>query len=331
MKFTAHTLIKRILVMTVAATLAAGCQCSGNHESNTAIVRYEQLLFDTPHDGLAEALVQFDNQFNSPLLNVAPGDENFMNMLYDFVNDSTMRSIYNTTENKYPDLQWLEKELAAAMSKAHKANPEIEPYKVATFVSGYFDYNNRLLCDRTSRTLVISLDQYALQSFSQYSYFGLPMYLVELSDSIYIATDIMAEIASQYIATPAESNMTMLDMMIAKGKMLYFLDIVMPNKDDRLKIRYSEEQMEWMQDNEKNVWAYFIQHQLLFEKDFNRFHNFVDEAPKTNAFKDSAPRTTEYIGWQIVRNYMNNNKVSMQELFADTDSQSILAASKYKP
>ena len=128
-----------------------------------------------------------------------------------------------------------------------------------------------------------------------------------------------------------EQNSTMLDLMISEGKVLYFLDQVMPKKDNRLKIRYSEEQMEWMKANESNVWAFFIQNNLLYEKDFSRYHNFVDDAPKTNAFKDSAPRTTHYIGWQIVRKYMENNKCSMKELFNNTDSQAILAASKYKP
>ena len=96
-------------------------------------------------------------------------------------------------------------------------------------------------------------------------------------------------------------------------------------------MRYSEEQMEWMRRNESNVWAYFIQNNLLYEKDFSRYHNFVDEAPKTNAFKDSAPRTPQYIGWQIVRKYMERTKCSMKELFANTDSQAILQASQYKP
>ena len=115
------------------------------------------------------------------------------------------------------------------------------------------------------------------------------------------------------------------------AKLRLFYDQVMPKKDNRLKIRYSEEQMEWMKANESNVWAFFIQNNLLYEKDFSRYHNFVDDAPKTNAFKDSAPRTTHYIGWQIVRKYMENNKCSMKELFNNTDSQAILAASKYKP
>ncbi len=89
--------------------------------------------------------------------------------------------------------------------------------------------------------------------------------------------------------------------------------------------------MDWMRENEGRIWAYFIQNELLYEKDYNRYHNFVDEAPKTNAFKDSSPRTTQYIGWQIVRKYMENSKSTLKDLFANTNSQEILTVSKYKP
>ena len=67
-------------------------------------------------------------------------------------------------------------------------------------------------------------------------------------------------------------------------------------------------------------------------KDRVQFQNFCDEAPKTNAFgDDSAPRTTDYIGWQIVRRYMKKSGATMQQLFDETDSQKILSESGWRP
>lgn len=300
-------------------------------EGDIEIARFETVLFDTPVDQLREQLVAFRTRYPSPLLNIYPDDANFMAQLQGFTSDSIMRSIYGIVHNHFDNLVWLEKELTQALQKASKENPDIDMQYFATFVSGYFDYTQRILADRESKSLLISIDQYALKYMEPFSYFGLPMFIVSISDSSYLASDIMAEIARQYIATPDENQITMLDRMVMEGKVLYFLDQVMPKKEDFLKIRYTSEQLEWCQKNEPMIWAYFIQHNLLYEKDFNRYHNFVDEAPKTNAFKDSAPRTTDYIGWQIVRNYMKNNKCSIKDLFDNTDSQSILQASKYKP
>lgn len=311
--------------------VACGSKNRTGNNNNVEIVRYEQILFDTPADKLPDALRKFQTEYSSPLLNIYPDNEQFVSQIADFTSDATVRDIYDITQKKYGDLHWLEKELSAALKKARSLYGEFVFDQFATFVSATFDYSQRILAHPESKSILVSIDQYALGDMEKYSYFGLPMYIVELSDSAFLASDIMAEIARQYIAVPDEKDVTMLDLMVSEGKVLYFLDQVMPRKDDRLKIRYNNEQMEWMRANEGRVWAYFIQNELLYEKDFSRYHNFFDDAPKTNAFKDSAPRTTQYIGWQIVRKYMENTNTSMKELFANTDSQAILQASKYKP
>lgn len=324
----------KILFCSLLSTIALAA-CSGkSHRGDVAGIqfdRYEQVMFDTPSDRLTDALRKFQSEHDNPLLNIHPDDQQYMAQLYDFVNDNTVRDIYEITQKRYGNLHWLEKELSGALKKAKSLDDDIDIDHFATFVSGYFDYSQRILTDRNSKSLLLSIDQYALGDMEKYSYFGLPLYIVELSDSVFLASDIMAEIARQYRAMPDEKDLTMLDLMVAEGKVLYFLDKVMPRKDDRLKIRYSEEQFKWMQANEGRVWAYFIQNEMLYEKDFSRYHNFFDDAPKTNAFKDSAPRTTHYIGWQIVRKYMENTNSTMKELFANTNSQAILQASKYKP
>lgn len=324
-----------LFIFSVLGTaLLSGCrggQPTEHKEGNIEIARFEKVLFDTPVDQMRERLTDFRNQYSSPLLNIYPDNADFMAQLQGFIADSIMQRIYTISQQHYDNLSWLEEELTKALKKAAKEDADISMEHFATFVSGFFDYSQRILADRDSKSLLVSIDQYAVGHMEQYNYFGLPMFIVTLSDSAYLASDIMGEIARQYIASPEESQITMLDRMVMEGKVLYFLDVVMPKKADHLKIRYTPEQLEWCQRNEGMIWAYFIQHNLLYEKDFNRYHNFVDDAPKTNAFKDSSPRTTDYIGWQIVRNYMKNNKCSMKELFENTNSQSILQASQYKP
>ena len=337
--------LKRLIIITLILVGLASCGRGSNKEIE--ILRFEQVLFETPAEQLPAELQKFDEQYRSPLLPIYADDANYMSQLGQFIADPTVRDIYEITNKQYSDLGWLEQELGEALGKAADIDDEIDIEHFATYISGLSDYEDRIAVDRESGSVRISLDHYAVGGMEKYSYFGMPMYIVGLCDSAYLASDIMAAIARQYVAMPEENTqtqsstqafkhssnqtITLLDIMISEGKVLYFLDQVMPKKDDALKMRYSEEQMEWMRRNESNVWAYFIQNNLLYEKDFSRYHNFVDEAPKTNAFKDSAPRTPQYIGWQIVRKYMERTKCSMKELFANTDSQAILQASQYKP
>lgn len=327
--------MKRLIKLTALLLLAttfffSTTSCRKSKTKDIHIIRFEQLLFNSA-DQLQPALQQFSTQYPSPLLPVYPNDPAYMTQLQQFVADPTVRDIYKITTSIYPNLQWLEKEVGSALAIASELDNDIDINIFATYISGLSDYEQRVAVDVPSQSVRISLDHYAVKGMQKYSYFGLPLYIVEHCDSSALAVDIMAAIARQYIAMPDEKDVTMLDIMISEGKVLYFLDQVLPRKDDAAKIRFSQEQLEWMRRNESNVWSYFIQNNLLYEKDFNRYHNFVDEAPKTNAFKDSAPRTTHYIGWQIVRLYMDNTHCSLKELFENTNSQSILQTSQYKP
>ena len=105
----------------------------------------------------------------------------------------------------------------------------------------------------------------------------------------------------------------------------------MPDMAQELKIRYTADQWNWAVENEGNIWGYLLQNKLLYETDWNRIRGFVNEGPQTPQFTNSAPRLADFIGLQIVSAYMENNKMSMPDLFANTNSQMILTQSKYKP
>ncbi len=321
----------KALIFSALSVVAFGGCGDKDEKIDITLHRFERVLFDNEPAVMADSLRAFQRQFPSGLLTTYPDDPYYMQQVAGFTGDSIVQAIYRITSSRYSDLGWLEEELGKALGKARKLDKEIAITHFATYVSCSFDYGNRVRASREDSSVLVSIDQYAIGGMEQYSYFGLPLYLVQLSDSAYIAADVMAEIARQYIAAPKDGSPTMLDMMVAEGKVLYFLDQTMPDAEPSLKMRLSDEQLEWCRKNEPMVWAYFIQHELLYEKDYTRYHNFIDEAPKTNAFKDSAPRVALYIGYQIVKNYMEQSGDSMAELFAATDSQALLAASKYKP
>jgi uncharacterized protein YjaZ len=58
----------------------------------------------------------------------------------------------------------------------------------------------------------------------------------------------------------------------------------------------------------------------------------MTDGPFTSGFAEESPaRTGSWLGWQIVKDYMDNNDVTLKELLKDTDSQKILEKSGYKP
>lgn len=319
-----------IILFTLFAFLTSlTTSCKQKPVEAVPLHRFEQVLFSTPADQLPDKIANVRNEFSTDLLNLQPDNPDFMNLLIGFTEDPVMRDIYHIVDSVFGDMQPEAQQLAAALDKAKSLYPTVRYDKIYTFISGAFDYNMRVGCN--SHELIISLDQYILPYTAKYNYFNSPLYLIHQSDRKYLLTDCMAAIARQHIAIPSDREMSLLDYMVSEGKAIYFAQQTLPDAPDSILMRYTSEQMDWMLRNEEHVWAYFLQSKLLYETDYMRFHNFIDDAPKTNAFPDSSPRTTEYIGWQIVSQYMKKTGISVQQLFEETDAQKILSQSNYRP
>ena len=122
--------------------------------------------------------------------------------------------------------------------------------------------------------------------------------------------------------------------MIHEGKKLYLLDLYLPLKSDVLKIGYTDQKYDWAVTNEEQVWKYFIENNLLFSTDTKLNKRFLEDAPFSKFYlsedKNSPGRIGQRIGLQIVRSFMQNNKVSMQEMIK-MDAKELFEKSKYKP
>lgn len=315
---------RRLYILTTVAILLAGC--SGQTENSVHFNRFEHLLFNTPLPQLQKTLLDSLPRYSTPLLNVAPADPQFMQVLAGFVSDPEVRRIYNVTDSLYGNLAWLEAELSRALERSHKLIPELQYTDFYTLVTADFnDYSNRVFCSLDE--LAISIDRYAVGELPG----AVPAYIENISRREYIAADCMAAIARAHIALP-DGDLTLLDYTVAEGKALYYVQQTLPHTHDTILMRYTGEQLAWMKDNVAPVWGWLIQNKLLYSTDIGQFHNIIDDAPHTNAFGQvSAPRTTAYIGLQIVSRFMKKSGATMQQLFDNTDSRAILTASGWRP
>lgn len=316
----------QLAVLALVATMSA---CRHTSDEAVQLHRFEKVLFDTPVEQLQGKLLSVGSEYGTELLNIRPENPEYMQMLAGFVQDPTMREMYRLVDSVFGDMQEESVALGKALAKAQELSPTLRYDKVFTFISGMFDYDMRVGCN--SHELVISLDQYVLPYTQKFNYFNSPLFLVQQSRPQYLVADCMEAIGRQHIAIPQEGEMTLLDYMVAEGKAIYFAQQTLPDTPDSILMRYSKVQMEWMKKNESNVWSYLLQNKVLYDIDYMRFHNLIDDAPKTNAFRDSSPRTPYYIGWKIVSQYVSNTGASLDELFEETDSQKILSQSNYRP
>ena len=122
--------------------------------------------------------------------------------------------------------------------------------------------------------------------------------------------------------------------MIYAGKEAYLKDVLLPTYADADKIGFLPEQITWCVENESYIWRYFIDKKMLYNTDQKLVTRFLTPAPFSKFYleidNESPGRVGAWMGWQIVRAYMEKNKISIQELLA-ADAKTIFEQSHYKP
>ena len=298
------------------------------------IYRFEQSLFATNKQKIdndillwEKRLGSFFESFNFEILRTHSKQANYKNELLQFTAHPDMREAYDTLIEKYPNIDFLEKELTIALSKYSKHFPK---KKIPTLITYFSGFNFGVVTNDT--VLAIGLDYFLGKNCSFYKRLNSPEYMKEMNQQRFILPFCFEAIANNEFGQ-FDNRTDFLSQMIFKGKIMYFLDLVLPEISAADKLRYSKTQFNWCQENEKNIWTFFIEKELLFSTEIKRFNSYVNYAPFAKGMPKDAPgRIAYFVGWKIVNDYMENNPTSsLQALMQNTNSQEILQQSGYKP
>jgi len=292
------------------------------------ILRYEQALFKLDPVNINQDLKKIQKDYYI-FLEGNLNDPVKVVQIKSFINDPLIKETYKDINNVYKNLSYFDENLKLSLLRIKKTLDNFEIPKIYTYISGFIYEKPVIYLDTV---MMIGLDCYLGKNYKIYSYYNIPAYTTEFMEKEYIVRDCIFAIGEDIVPQP-KKNRSLLDLMVYRGKILYFTDLVLANTPDSIKIKYNTNQLEWCRKNEANVWAFFIEKNLLFSTDNNVVKKFMAEGPFTSAFSKNSPaRIGEYIGWQIIRAYMKKNpKLTFNELIKIEDSQHILNASSYKP
>lgn len=185
----------------------------------------------------------------------------------------------------------------------------------------------------TSTNLIgISLDKYLGVTSRFYEQMALPLYKRRNMHPAKIVPDALYAWAVTEWPKADNAN-SLLSRMIQEGKTMYFLDAMLPEVHDTLKIGFTRKQIEFCKKNEAPMWTYLAEHKLLFSTDRMGIKGYTDDGPYTSSFGNQSPaRTGVWLGWQIVRSYMEQHpEVKLPDLMDNQDYQEILNQSGYQP
>ncbi|HTA60996.1 MAG TPA: hypothetical protein VK835_01010 [Bacteroidia bacterium] len=300
------------------------------------ILRLDQDIFFIKPDSFETSAnkmkVKYGNFYNSFIFNVINHGEEHDSVykaLKFFVQDKDMKEVFNQTQTIFTtqEISDIENRLADGFKHLKYHLPQTAlPKQYVSFISG-FNCNVSTI----DSTMGISLEAYLGSQNKFYQMLQLPKYKTRCMNKDYVVADaVRGWLIHCYDKNEQLNNL--LNHMMFYGKLYYALDAALPNVEDSIKIQYSTTHMQYCKTFKKNLWAYFTANNRLYNNDLKELAPFVSDGPFTSEIsKDCPPRIAAYVGWQVVRAYMDKNpKVTVEQLM-NTDAQLILSKSKYKP
>ncbi|WP_299553270.1 gliding motility lipoprotein GldB [Seonamhaeicola sp.] len=283
------------------------------------VERFDQLFAKTDANGLPELKKAYPFMFS----------EKFKDSFWlAKVTDTLQQMLFGEVDKTFRGFNETEAEIESLFNHIKYYFEAFNPPRVITTTSDV-DYRNKIIV--TDTIVIIALDNYLGSNHDFYA--NIPKFITANFEKEQVVVDLATEYAKKY--SFQTQNKTLLDEMIYFGKQLYFKDLVIPFKTEAQRIGYSQEELDWAHANESDIWRYFVERELLFSTDSKLPSRFINPAPFTKFYledidADSPGRLGQYIGWKIVRAYMDQNDVPLKKMLI-TSAEDIFNNTKFKP
>ncbi|MEP1789838.1 gliding motility lipoprotein GldB [Reichenbachiella sp.] len=258
--------------------------------------------------------------------NQYPNDTILAKRLFRLLQQPSIDTLVWDTKAYFNNLDQNINELTSAYQFILLHYPEVDPPKFQTIITGF--YNDMYISDSL---IVLGLDYFAGENGRYYPN-DIPRYIVKRYMKESLAPIVLSFVSNDF-NLPDQSHGTLLADMINLGKSYYFVEQALPCKADSLIIGYTSEEVKAVIENQEIIWANIIENEMLYETSHFLKNKFIGERPNVAEISENCPgRVGAWIGWQIVRKYMDENpEVSFTDLMAETDAHKIFQRSNYKP
>ncbi|MBC7452072.1 MAG: gliding motility lipoprotein GldB [Cytophagales bacterium] len=246
--------------------------------------------------------------------------------LYQLYGNPDLKAFGAEVEQSWGDMQPFKVDLASSFRLIKYYIKDFKEPKVYTIYSGLMEPDMAF----SDTAIVVCLDWFLGDKASQRPY--LYKYMLSRYKKPYLLPMINLGISTKFNKENPNDE-TLLASMIYYGKAHYFVERVMPDLADSLNIGYTSEEMQGVDANLPVIWGHFIDRKLIFETNHKIIEQYVGEAPFVNEISNDCPgRIGRWLGWQIVRKYMNEHpEITLQELMDEKDAAKIFKLSGYKP
>jgi hypothetical protein len=256
-----------------------------------------------------------------------PNDSVFVNEMFKRFTNPGIDTLLQEARRVFGDGSELESKFREAFANLRFYYPDFTPPKVRTLITGL---DTDLFV--SDSLILISLDfflgpdaRYRPKTYD---------YLMRRYDPEDIVPSclLIFGISHRFNKTDLRDRSVLADM-VAYGKSFYFAKRMIPCMPDSVLIWYTAEEIRGARENEDLIWARFIQDKVLFSTSTIDKKDYLGDRPATTQVGEKCPgRIGQWVGWEIVKEYMENHpEKSLSDLMNMDDAQALFKDSNYKP
>lgn len=300
------------------------------------VVRFDEAILNVSVDSslqdiryLYDEYETFMPVFTENILGISPEDTLYLAEALPLFLEDTLYGFKETNaevKKQFADISDLEEKMDKAFMRFHYLYPEMPIPTVYFFISGF---NASILF--MEEDIAVGTDMYLGKDWKYYNRV-VHNYQKQNMRRECIPIDVVSAYLFRNLLYTATKN-RLIDNMIYRGKVMYLLSVLMPEYPGYEIMGYTKEQWDWCVKHERAIWNTIMDKRDLFKTESMVLTSYLNDGPFTSEVSQDAPgRVGTWIGWRIAESYMEHNEqVTLQELIADGDAQSILQNSFYKP
>ena len=315
-----------LFVMTLfLSILVVGCQNRKKRAMKQIDVSYEFIRFDE----------KFKDTINYPLEVL---QERYPYLFHSSISDSVWEAkrtdelfdmVQQQVDRVFSETEELENQFIDLFKHIKFYFPERDIPRRVIGLTSEVDYQTKVVYLDT--LAIIALDCFLGGNNEIYS--GIHNYERNLMERDYLIPTVAKEFAKRIVEY--SNSRSFISKMVYMGKIMYIVDLLLPDIQREFKLGYTYEQFRWAVEYEREVWRYLLENELLYSSDKALSRRFLENAPYSKFYleidQSSSPRIGVYMGYQIVKSYRSNfPSVTLAELIR-FDEEELFILSNYKP
>ena len=280
------------------------------------VIRFEKLFFEYDIDSISSLKNKFPYLFPKQFS---------INDWLNIYNDTLRRDIFKKSDQVFKNFNQYKIEISKNIKKIQDEFGDFYIPKIITINNG-IDYNYNIV--RSDSLVLVSTDCYLGNSIH---YEAIPNYISMKMKVDYFVKDITESFLLDFIKYPGDRRF--ISKIIYHGKLIYSMNKITDFDLEKI-IGVSQENLNWLTENEYEIWEYFVKNNLIFSTDISLDKRFIHDAPYSkfglSIDFESSPMVGKWIGYNIVKSYQKKHNIELKNLVS-VNEYDLYLKSNYSP